>query len=268
MTVSGGTFMKIATSSVLCILMLFSLVGVVAAASPAPVAIPTFTITNVIPDQQVTIQTQNFPPNQTFRVLMGKIGTLGVNGIEVDKTSSGSGGSFSATYSIPPDFAGQRLIAIRLQSSEGFFSYNWFENATPTATAASPNEGAAVTATPAATIAPAVTLSPTAQSTPIPVTGSTFPSMQIVSVVKDSSVTVQASNLPAGMTFNVTMGAFGTAGVGGTSVGQTDSGSGGSLQVVYTIPAELHGKDRIAIRMQSAQGFFAYNWFWNQSTTP
>jgi hypothetical protein len=259
--------MKIATSAVLCILLLVSLVGI-ATASPAQAAIPTFTITNVIPDQQVTIQTQNFPPNQTFRVLMGKIGTLGVNGIEVDKTFSGSGGSFSATYSIPPDFAGQSRIAIRLQSSEGFFSYNWFANSAPTSTATSSNEGAAVTATPAPTSTPSASPSPTAQATAIPVTGGGFPTMQIVSVVQDTSVTIQAANLPAGMTFNVTLGAFGTAGVGGTSVGQTDSGSGGSLQATYNIPAEFHGKDRIAIRMQSTQGFFAFNWFWNTSTTP
>ncbi len=261
--------MKIATSSVLSILLLFSLVGVVAAASPAPVTIPTFTITNVIPDQQVTIQTQNFPPNQTFRVLMGKIGTLGVKGIEVDKTFSGSGGSFSATYSIPPDFAGQPLIAIRLQSSEGFFSYNWFANSASTATAASSNEGAAVTATPTPTTIPTTTSSPSSQATSIPVTSAGgLPSFQIVSVVQDTSVTIQTANLPAGMTFNVTMGAFGAAGVGGTSVGQTDSGSGGSLQATYNIPAEFRGKSRIAIRMQSAQGFFAFNWFWNTSTTP
>ncbi len=34
---------------------------------------------------------------------------------------------------------------------------------------------------------------------------------------------------------------------------------------VYTIPASLHGLDRIAIRMDSPEGYYSYNWFWNNT---
>ncbi len=102
-----------------------------AATTPtAPFTIPTFTITSVIRDQQVSIETANFPPGQTFSVLMGLMGTRGLKGTVVDTIDSGNGGSFVGVFAIPPEMAGQAQIAVRLQSSSGFFSYNWFYNTT------------------------------------------------------------------------------------------------------------------------------------------
>jgi LysM repeat protein len=96
---------------------------------PATGTIPTFTIVSVVANQSVTIQTSNFPANQQFDVLMGAMGTKGVNGIWVTRTPSGSGGSFTTTYTIPVALRGSNRIAIRLQSPTGYFSYNWFYNA-------------------------------------------------------------------------------------------------------------------------------------------
>lgn len=98
--------------------------------TPPPVGtIPTFAIVGVVANQSVTIQTSNFPANQQFDVLMGAFGTRAVNGIWVTSTPSGNGGSFTTTYTIPADLRGSNRIAIRLQSSSGYYSYNWFYNA-------------------------------------------------------------------------------------------------------------------------------------------
>jgi hypothetical protein len=95
-----------------------------------------------------------------------------------------------------------------------------------------------------------------------------IPTFSISSVVKDSTVTIATSNFPAGVVFTVRMGAYGTAGIGGTVITTTNSGSGGSFSATYNIPAGLVGAGRIAIRMEATTGgFFAYNWFWN-STAP
>ena len=94
---------------------------------PASFIIPTFTIAAVVRDQSVTIKAVNFPLNQTFDVLMGPIGTKGINGTKATLQNSGAG-AFTATYNIPANLKGSALIAIRLQSSSGFFSYNWFFN--------------------------------------------------------------------------------------------------------------------------------------------
>jgi len=211
---------------------------------------PTFAIESVVLDTSVTIKTSNLPPNDTYNVTMGEYGTKGVGGVSVGTTSSGSGGSLTLTYDIPSSLAGRTKIAIRMESpTTGFFAYNWFYNNTATAPSTPPP------ASPSPTPAP-----------PAGYTG--YPTFTITAVVKDQSVTISGSNFPANDTYYVYMGPYGTQGVGGTSAGSTDSGSGGSLTATYTIPSSLAGASKIAIRLQSStSGFFAYNWFYN-STTP
>ncbi len=100
--------------------------------TPAPTfKVPTFKINAVTRDQSVTITTANFPAGDTFEVLMGAFGTRGVKGTKVDTVNSGQGGSFTATFNIPANMKGAKLIAIRLQSpTSGYYSYNWFYNTT------------------------------------------------------------------------------------------------------------------------------------------
>jgi hypothetical protein len=74
------------------------------------------------------VKTNNFPKNMKFDVLMGAFGTAGINGIKVSTIDSGNGGSFNATFDIPASLAGSHRIAIRLQSSSGYYAYNWFYN--------------------------------------------------------------------------------------------------------------------------------------------
>ena len=99
---------------------------------PAPevVEIPTISILSAVEDGSVTIRTFDFPANTKFHVYMGKDGTAGVNGIRVDSFNSRNGGSFVATFAIPEKLHGEKRIAIRLESENGYYSYNWFENET------------------------------------------------------------------------------------------------------------------------------------------
>lgn len=201
---------------------------------------PYFYILSVVPNQSVTIQAYNFPANDSFTVTMGAYGSLGIGGTVVGTTSSGSGGSFVATYTIPSNLVGSYRIAIRLQSpTSGYYAYNWFYNN--------------VSTTPA----------------PTPIPGySGHPYFYINSVVKDTSVTIQAYNFPPDDTFTVTMGPYGSLGIGGTVVSTTSTGSGGGFTATYNIPAGLAGSYRIAIRLQSpTSGYYAYNWFYNNSSS-
>lgn len=203
--------------------------------------IPTFQIVSVAKDKSVTIQTANLPANDSFRVTMGEYGTRGVNGIKVATTESGKGGKLTLTYDIPAELQGESRIAIRLQSpTSGYFSFNWFWNST----AGSGTGGV---------------------DTPGDKDGYTgYPTFSIASVAADSTVTISGKNFPAHTSFNVLMGKYGTGGVNGIKVATVDSGDGGSLTATYTIPAELKGLSRIAIRLESpSTGYFAFNWFWN-----
>jgi hypothetical protein len=239
------------TITILTTIAILLAVAIPASASTLLAAVytgfPTFSIESVTQDQSVTIKTSNLPPNDTFTVTMGKIGTKGIDGVVVGTTDSGTGGSQTFTYNIPASLKGSGEIAIRMQSpTSGYFAYNWFINST----AAGPS---------------------TPQPTPTtpPSTGySGFPTFSIESVVQDKSVTIKTSNLPSNDTFTVTMGKMGTKGVGGVEVASSNSGTGGTQTFTYNIPASLAGLSEIAIRMQSpTSGYFAYNWFFNAPAT-
>ena len=110
---------------------------------------------------------------------------------------------------------------------------------------------------------PAATTSPSTV-TPAP---TVIPTFTTTAVVRDQSVAIQTANFPANQKFDVLMGPIGSHGVKGTKVGTTDSGKGGSFTAKYDIPASLRGSGQIAIRLESARGYYSYNWFWNQSAT-
>lgn len=208
-----------------------------AAVADGYTGIPTFSIVAVAKDETVTIRTNNFPANRTFTVSMGKIGTRAIGGVEVGKTESGKGGSFEATYPIPASLKGLAQISISLDSSP-YYAYNWFYNNATATGGVSP--------------------------TPKPAIGYTgYPTFSIIAVERNHSVTIRAKNLPPDVTFTVRMGRYGTLGIGGTQVATTESGKGGTLEATYLIPDGLKDLDRIAIRMDSSPGYYAYNWFWN-----
>lgn len=95
-----------------------------------PVRVPTFAILSVNRNKTVTIQTANFPANTKFVVRMGTYGTLGLKGTVVTTLDSGKGGAFQATFNIPEEMKGRNRIAIRLDGTSGYYSYNWFYNQT------------------------------------------------------------------------------------------------------------------------------------------
>src|SRR4030042_863718 len=176
--------MKRILSIIISIIALSALVLPAAASSSNSQPYPYFYILEVVEDQSVTIQVYNAPANDSFRVTMGDYGTAGIGGVVVGDTSTGSGGSFMATYSIPSTLAGREKIGVRLESpTSGYYAYNWFFN----------NPRLHPTTTPS--------------TTPIPGYGG-YPSFSVVSVIMDESVTIKTSNLPPNDTFTVTMGNY------------------------------------------------------------
>lgn len=214
---------------------------------PGYTGVPTFTVTSVAAGESATIQTNNFPPNQTFTVTMGPFGTQGRGGHVVGTINSGVGGTLTATFDIPDQLKSAYQVAIRAQTAHAapFFAYNWFYNNT-TGTGGIP---------------------PTPPPTGPIYTGT--PTFTVCSVTQNTSVTIKTKDYPPNQTFTVTMGPFGTQGIGGHVVGTINSGVGGELTATFNIPAQLAGSGRIAIRTQTAGGspFFAYNWFYNNTAT-
>ena len=99
--------------------------------APAPVsaaALPSFKILSIKADQSITLRAYNFPANVDFTVRMDQAGNLAIDGIVVKEFNSGNGGSFDATYAIPGELKGKKTIAIRFESSKGYYTYDWFNN--------------------------------------------------------------------------------------------------------------------------------------------
>lgn len=231
---------------VLAVMLFLALPLGVAEMAERTQTIPTISIVSVQGDTNVTVRTANFPANRDFVVKMGPMGTLGINGYTVETFSSGSGGTVERTFTIPAALHGARQIAIRLESTTGgFFAYNWFYNSS-----------AAQAPTPA----------PAPPATPAPQPSTNYPWFTIAAVVRDQSVTINAHNLLANRDFIIRMGPMGTRAVNGTVVATTASGAGGDLSATYQIPEGLRGSGLIAIRMDSSGGYYAYNWFYNNTT--
>ena len=182
------------------------------------------------------------PANQNFVVTMGPFGSKGVDGTVIATTHSGAGGSFSATYNVPAEMKGASQVAIRMQTSHAdpYFAYNWFWNNTTGGTTGTGG-----------------------------VPGYTgIPTFNVTAVDPGNTATIQTSNFPPNQAFTVTMGPFGSKGVNGIVVGTLNSGAGGALTATFNIPAELQTAYQVAIRTETSQAapFFAYNWFYNNTT--
>ena len=199
--------------------------------------IPTISIRSVVEDEEVTVMAHNFPSGRAFKVLMGEMGTKGIDGIHLTTIDSGDGGSFTETFDIPEALQGNYQIAIRLQTDDGrFFAYNWFYNNTAT----------------------------DSDGTPDGYTG--IPTFLITEVETDETVSIKTNNFPADYDFRVLMGEMGTRGIDGILVTTINSGDGGTFTETFDIPEALAGDYRIAIRLEATEGgFFAYNWFYNDT---
>ena len=228
--------------------------------------IPTINIVGVQQGVSVSIVTKDYPAGQTFTVRIGEYGTLGIGGTVVGTLNSGAGGSVAQIFSIPAALASREKLSIRLDSPLGYYSYDWFNNNASFGTSASTPT---MTATPAPTVTPGgPTVTPSATPTAGPTSSGPvagyagIPTFSISSVVKDQSVTISAVNFPPGQVFTVRMGAFGTMGIGGTTITTFNSGNGGSFTATYPIPAAIAGSAQLAIRLETGY-YYAYNWFWN-----
>ena len=219
--------------------------------TPGPVytGIPTFSVSAVNAGKDVTIVTNNFPAHMTFYVTMGKMYTRGIGGIQVASFDSEQGGTLTKTFTIPASLAGDDRISIRAQTGHAnpYYAFNWFHNVT-----AGPGTGGG-------------TVGSTGSSVPV-YTG--IPTFSVCSVTRDNKVTIKTYNFPANQTFAVTMGPMFTQGIGGYSVGTIATGNNSSSEYEFSIPAQLYGSYRISMRAQTghAYPFFAYNWFYNNTT--
>jgi LysM repeat protein len=194
----------------------------------------TIQVVRVVEDEEVTIQARNFPTRTVFKVWMADRDARRLKWIEVINVETGRSSSFEEDFEIPEELWGVERINVLFESADGEFDAStWFTNAD--------------------------------REAGVP----DFPFLTPIEVVRNESVTIRFTNLPAGVEYDVLMGKIGTKGVDGVFVGTARSAQGGTVVRTYDIPASLRGSATIAIRMEAPSrgpNAFAYNWFTNQTS--
>jgi hypothetical protein len=213
---------------------------------------PAIDIISVVQNQSVTIRTSNLPGNDIINVRMGLNGTLGIGGILVTKLATNAGGSFLATFHIPPELQGQQRISIRLESTIAGYPaiYDWFDNNT---VAVVPNY-----------------YSPTSYPNAVTPTWrgiqDGMPRFDVTSVQKWVSINVTLINYPANHNYGVYMKDGRSAYTTWHSVTAFNSASGGIFTAgPWLIPATLKYSPMIAVKiLDTSTKIFTVNLFYNE----
>jgi hypothetical protein len=205
--------------------------------------IPTLSIVGVTENDRVTILTHGLPANRTFNVRLGEFATLGMDGLVVDTINTGSGASQVFTFDIPEELHDQEKIAIRLDSSQhGYYAFNWFFNT---------NYGSHDEDFLEELLKEA--------DTPKPI-------LLVVTVKKDTLVTIEGSRFPADEKFDVLIGKYDTEGIDGVKVGTVTSKADGTIKESFNIPEALKSETRLAIRLESTESaIYTHTWFENET---
>ncbi len=89
---------------------------------------PLIWIIGVEKNAAVSVQTENFPANQVFKIRVGPFDTFFKDFVEVGTINSGNGGVFKFTVLLPEKVKDVEKITVRLDSKEGEYAYNYFKN--------------------------------------------------------------------------------------------------------------------------------------------
>ncbi len=216
-----------------------------AAIIPAVAAVqPVITVTNVNPGSQVTFRVDNMPANTKMAVTMGAAGTAGFGPV-VAHIISGSGGTQTFTVEILTDVRNNASIAMRIDSGTGLAAFTTFTNT---------GVFVAPTAVPTAV--------PVATATPVLGTGGAVSSgvttLRVIHVQQGGWFQVLFNNLPLSTSFSVTVGASGTAGIGGYLVAHMKTTSTGPIVATGTfeIPVVLRSNATLDARFEGGGNAF------------
>ncbi len=216
--------------------LLFIVIIAALAFPPAASAAPTraitvsFDILAVQEDTSITIRTRDFPARTQFTVLMGQATRKAADGVEAATFDSGAGGAVEATFPIPEQVRGSRIIGVRIESTNGYFAaYNWFFNRT--------------------------------QANLIP-DAKIVPSLAFSEVKRNESVTVEAANLPPLALFRVRVGPHYTFYRDYVTAETVQSDASGAVKFTLPLGKNVQDAEYIAVRLDGG-GRYVYAAFSN-----
>lgn len=196
-----------------------------AAAAPASQIVLTFDVVGVKKSDTFTIRTERFPVRTNFVVLVDKPGKQAAGGVQVGEFFSDKGGELEFTYQIPETLSDALIIAVRVESRDGYLATGWFFNRDMPYKPADPK------------VKPEITFS---------------------SVKRNQSVTVEGKNFPPGYRFSVRIGPSKTFYRDYRFLDSVTSNDDGTVRFEIELPEALHDSQHIMVRLDGA-GLYAYN---------
>lgn len=261
---------------------------------------PSFSVSDVVVDKNVSILARDFPADTKILVQMRKFDTQDPY-INVAKFNTQAGGSFTVTFPIPEELHGVKKVELVLTDQKELVISSFFEVAVVEEVAPTP-QVILINPTPQATVAPPAapvdekqdnsvvlanpTLQPPAVQKRAICDRCLVPMFKIVSVQRGKSVEIETLNFPLYTDFVVRMGYFtdpktctpagcfvpaemkpGNIFVG-YEVGTYSTGENASEKVCFNIPAAIQYLSPIYIRFDEACGgcgYYSFNFFWNNT---
>ncbi len=226
-------------TKIMSIVLMFSLVvAVFGFASPVFASgTPTLEVRSVKFNESVTLRVYNFPADTDVQVRMEAIGVPSSSVIAgVLRTVAGT---FDVVIPLPTVLRDNSQISVRFETTAGaLLASTTYAN------------------------------SNLIQVTPVvPVTGGSTggrgPRLNVVGVDENRTVTARIIGMPAYTDFSIKVGPFYGFSKQGEIVGNINSGSNGDITFTVNLPGSAIDVSLLAIRVDSKNGFYAYNSFRN-----
>lgn len=285
---------------ILLVSLLAVLISGVLSVNAYQAGVPSFSVSDVVVNESVTIVAREFPANTEILVKMRTFATEDAY-IAVARFNTESGGNFSVTFPIPAELFGIDKVEVVLTDEKAltipsFFEIKVAEEAAPTPMTVTINPAPQATMVPpAAPVAekqdnPVALVNPLVQppvvQKPNVCDRCLVPMFKIVGVQRGKSVEVETLNFPLYTDFVVRMGYFtdpktctpagcfipaemkpGNIFVG-YEVGTYNSGGNASEKVTFNIPAAIQYLSPMYIRFDETCGgcgYYSFNYFWNNT---
>jgi hypothetical protein len=220
-------FSRAALVVLLAVMLVFSVPG--ASAAPAFAVAVHFDVVGVKAHQSVTIRTRDFPIRTKFTARIDVIGRGAENGPVVSEFNTEQGGVLEMSLSIPEALRNELILAVRVESKDGYLATNWFINEDMAYKPKDPQ---------------------------------VKPALSFTGVKKNQSVTVAGKNFPPGFSFAVRAGPYYTFYRDYVTFDRVTAAADGTLKFDLALPEKFKDADYIMVRVDGT-GAMAYGTFQN-----
>lgn len=174
---------------------------------------------SVVEDESVTVTGILLLHSTRYTVYMYNFNAGQKSAKTIGYADTDAAGGFTKSFKIPGRLADVAKIGIKVSSNSGDTATNWFINASGSSDTGGAGAAAFI--------------------------------FKVTRVEKNDWVEINIANMPANVTFVVTIGKSGTQGIHGTKVGNLRSEKNGAVRAAFEIPDKFARKSLLDIRIEN-----------------